>query len=399
MTGLKTLRICFVGWGDSIHMHRWMQPFVEKDYDVHLITNRPSEIKGVVQHELAKADAPPASRIKRILTLRANTRLVRSISRTLGIDMLRRALVIRGMIRAIEPDIVHLHTLMYPSFLAVLSGFHPMVITPWNGDIVWHTDWSLVRKLAVKKGLAAADLITVVSNEMRDRCLEYGDYAGKIQHISFLGVDTSRFRPALDSAGLRQQLKVPAGAPVIFSSRNLEELYNIDIILRAIPHVVKRFPSATFLFAWHSAGKKDELLELAGELSVLDSVRFVGKIPYGELPKYYSASDVYVSVPSGDIYGMSIIEAMACESALVVSDLPSVKEVITHGVNGSVVPVRDEAKTAEAIVSLLADDRLRKSFGEKNRRWVQNNAEYTGNIRKLERSYHSLAGKAGCRCR
>jgi glycosyltransferase involved in cell wall biosynthesis len=219
--------------------------------------------------------------------------------------------------------------------------------------------------------------------------LQYGPYENKIEYVSF-GVDTKIFHPDARSADLRKQLNILSDAPVVLSSRSMEDFYNIDIIIKAIPEVMKDFPKTIFLFAWHSDSKRSSLMELAENLGITSNIRFIGKIDHRDLPKYYAESDIFVSVPTGDTIAISLLEAMASGAAPVVSDLPSPRECIRDGINGYIVPVRDVAATAKSIIHLLRNATLRKSFTEKNREWVVQNADWDRNMKKVEKLYYKL---------
>ena len=382
------LKICFVGWGNSIHTQRWMQWFINNGHEVHLITDRISSIPGITEHDISLADSYSGSRIKRYANLEFNSYYLKLLKRMLKINLIKQIYKIRKIIRDINPDILHLHTLLYPSYLGVFSNVVcPLVVTPWNGDIVWKTQWSFSRKYAVKSGLAKADLITVDSHDLKIKTLQYGRYENKIAYISF-GVDTKLFHPEAKSPELRKRLRIDRDAPIVYSNRSFEELYNIDIIIRAIPTVLRVLPKTIFLFSWHSASRKNSLMELAEGLGVMTNVRFIGKIKHDELPGYYAESDVFVTIPSGDTISISLLEAMACSVAPVVSDLSSVRECIKDGVNGYIVPVRDINATAQAVIKLLKDKSLGESFAKTNREWVVQNADWNKNMKKVEELYY-----------
>lgn len=383
------MKICFVGWGNSIHMQRWMQWFINNGHKVYLITDHLSNMPGITEHDISLSDSYSGSRLKRYAKFEFNSYYLRLLNKLLRIDLVKQIFKIRKFIREIEPDILHLHTLLYPSYLGVLSNVCPLVVTPWNGDIVWKTQWSFIRRYAVKSGLAKADLITVDSDELKIKTLQYGRYENKIEYISF-GVDTTLFHPEAKSPELRKRLRIDPDASIAYSNRSFEELYNIDIIIRAIPAVLRVLPKTIFLFSWHSASRKNYLMELAEGLGVMANVRFIGKIKHDELPGYYAESDVFVTIPTGDTISISLLEAMASGAAPVVSDLPSARECIKDGINGYIVPVRDIDATAQAVIKLLKDKSLRESFTKTNREWVVQNADWNKNMKKVEELYCKL---------
>ncbi|MDO9124704.1 MAG: glycosyltransferase, partial [Deltaproteobacteria bacterium] len=72
------------------------------------------------------------------------------------------------------------------------------------------------------------------------------------------------------------------------------------------------------------------------------------------------------------------------------SNLPSTRECIIDGVNGYIVALKNMEETAKAIIKLLNDDSLRKSFSKRNREWVVQNADWDKNMKKVEGLYYKL---------
>ena len=370
-------------------MQRWMRWFVDHGHNVYLITDHASGLTGVTEHDISNKNYYDGIRIRRYIRFEFNVYYLRLASKILKLDLFKKILMVKRIIAGIKPDILHLHTLLYPSYLGVFSNFRPLVVTPWNGDILWQSQRSYIHRYAVKSGLHKAGLITVDSEELKLKTLRYGRYRNKIEYISF-GVDTTVFQHENRSPDLRKRLNIEPNAPVVLSNRSLEDLYNIDIIIRSIPLVLKYFPRTVFLFAWHSASKKEYLKALAESLGVTSNVRFIGKIEHSDLPKYYAESDVFVSIPDSDTIAISLLESMACGVAPVVSDLPSTRECIIEGVNGYIVALKNVEETANAIIRLLSNDSLRESFVKMNCEWVVQNADWDKNMKKVEGLYYKL---------
>jgi glycosyltransferase involved in cell wall biosynthesis len=108
----------------------------------------------------------------------------------------------------------------------------------------------------------------------------------------------------------------------------------------------------------------------AGELGLADRVRFLGHVPYDELPRYVSGCDVFVAPSLYEPFGMVYLEAMACAKPTVGCDAGGVPEIITHGENGLLVPPGDAAALASTLDGLLADPARRALIGQKARQMV-----------------------------
>src|SRR6185437_11049773 len=148
-------------------------------------------------------------------------------------------------------------------------------------------------------------------------------------------------RSLVDSLGL-------AGRPVVASPRLHKELYNLDVLMDAVPLVRGEVPHAAFLFMADGAGT-EALKAQAARLGVADSVRFA-RFDEGDLPAAFAGCDVSVSIPSSDSgRPSSLLEAMASSLPVVVSDLPGIRELIDQDEGAEIVPLRDVQATAAAI--------------------------------------------------
>jgi glycosyltransferase involved in cell wall biosynthesis len=117
-------------------------------------------------------------------------------------------------------------------------------------------------------------------------------------------------------------------------------------------------------------------------LGLNDHVRFLGAVKNEFLPALYQKSDVVV-FPSviargGDRegFGLVLVEALGCECATVVTDLPAMQDIIVDGKTGFIVPQKNVQKLAEKIISLLDDPEVGRSVGKEGRRYVENRYDW-----------------------
>jgi glycosyltransferase involved in cell wall biosynthesis len=183
---------------------------------------------------------------------------------------------------------------------------------------------------------------------------------------------------------VRERLGIPADAPVVISIRSFTQAYyNIDVIVRAIPGILEKRPDAHFIIAGNE-GDDTEFQTLARELSIDERAHFVGKIPHHDLPAYLVTSDAFLSVPSVDATAVSLLEAMACGTPVVVSSLDSALEWVTDGENGLVVSPRDQAALESAVLSLIDSPERRKKFGSISVGIVRERADHDAHMTRME---------------
>ena len=90
-----------------------------------------------------------------------------------------------------------------------------------------------------------------------------------------------------------------------------------------------------------------------------------------ELPEYCASADIGVSIASTDATPASMVESMASRLPMVMGDAVTIDEWITPGEGGEVVDCRDEDAVTAALLKLLRDPELRRTYGERNERVVR----------------------------
>ncbi len=104
----------------------------------------------------------------------------------------------------------------------------------------------------------------------------------------------------------------------------------------------------------------------------LQDVVFVGLVAYDELPRYYRTGDVFCSPATGrESFGMVLLEAMAMAKAVVATNIEGYRGVITPNHDGILVPPKNDKALAEALISLLSDEKKRLTMGGNGRKTAE----------------------------
>lgn len=362
---MKKLKILFIGSPDSIHFRRWIAYFQKKGHEIFVVPIHPPKQKmsGVsyCSVEPQEIDGP--------------------------VNFIKLALKMRGIVKKEKPDIVHAHYIWIAGWLGGLAGFHPLVLTAWGSDILIKPKQSILGKILTAFILKKADLITSESDELRSKIIELGGAKEKNRIVQW-GVNTEQFKPGLDVVKLAKELKTE-NCFVVFSPRLFERNYNIDVIVKAIPAVLKKIPNAAFIFLNYPGECGAAITKLVEELGVQKAVRFIERIEYENMPLYYNLADVVTSIPSSDSASISLWEAMACGCPAIVSDIPANREFITDRENGHVVPLNDSGALAEAIINSTTDVK-NLFFISSNRELVKKRGDHGENMKKMEDFYYGL---------
>jgi glycosyltransferase involved in cell wall biosynthesis len=168
-----------------------------------------------------------------------------------------------------------------------------------------------------------------------------------------LGVDTDQFRGGLCSerSELRAQLKISDDDVLLSSMRALSPLYNHDLILDAFASSLPQLQrKAYLLFKTYNA--QPPYLEMlrckAREYGITDRVRFVDEMPHAALPSLYAATDLVINFPRRDSFPVTLLEAAACQRAVICNRLETYTGVIPDE-NITWIPANDCLALAAAI--------------------------------------------------
>ena len=188
-------------------------------------------------------------------------------------------------------------------------------------------------------------------------------------------VEHERFHQNVDPTPIRMRHAV-GDAPVILTVARLVEKKGVDMVLRALPSILRAVPGVRYLIVGDGPLRL-QLQALARELGVAGHVLFVGTVEHNssDLPRYYSACDVYVmpsrSLPGhGEVesFGISYLEAGACGKPVVAGRGGGVEEAVEDGVTGLLVDPLDVNEIVQAIVKVLKDKELARRLGENGRK-------------------------------
>lgn len=167
---------------------------------------------------------------------------------------------------------------------------------------------------------------------------------------------------------------------VIVTVGRLVERKGHDMIIRALPEVLKDVPEAVYLVVGRGP-METRLRKLAREMGVEDRVAFAGFVPDQDLLAYYQAADVF-AMPNREIegdtegFGIVFVEASACGKPVVGGRSGGAVEVIADGVTGFLVDPWSVEDIARTLRILLQDSDLAARLGRQGRARVQQNYSY-----------------------
>ena len=165
---------------------------------------------------------------------------------------------------------------------------------------------------------------------------------------------------------------------ILFVSR-LEKRKGLNYLLQAFRQVKEEVPNSRLIVVGPGTRLRRRYERYVAKSGLKDVV-FVGMVSYDDLPRYYQTADVFCAPAIGsESFGIILLEAMSMGKPIVASNIEGYASVISHGADGLLVPPANKDKLAQALISLLNDEALRKEMGAK------------GRIKALEHSWERIA--------
>lgn len=248
--------------------------------------------------------------------------------------------------------------------------------------------------------VAEADAVFTICHGLRDDLIARGFAAGKIG-LSPNGVDLALFGdpPPRDHA-LAAKLGIGANGrrgPVIGFIGSFYDYEGLVDLIAALPLLRIPHPGAKLLLV--GGGPMDAALrEQAAASPAGEAIVFTGRVPHGEVGRYYSLVDVLAYPRKASrltelVTPLKPLEAMAQRRLVAASDVGGHRELIADGATGTLFPADDPAGCAEALAALLDDRGSWDAMRERAFAHVAARHDWARNIRRYQDVYHHLLGR------
>jgi L-malate glycosyltransferase len=283
-------------------------------------------------------------------------------------------------------SLIHVHWAIPTGLIAVVAGLilkRPYVVSVHGSDFrIAVNSAGFLRRIFLLVCHRAIH-INCVSEVMRREIEGMGIQEDKISTFP-MGVEIGFLE-----VGKNRDKELSTKHPTVISNRNLYRNYNVGLLVRSIPEVLKEEPHTKFLIAGDGPERPD--LEAQVEMLRLTShVQFLGRVPHESMPGLLAQSDVYVSTSLSDGASVSLLEAMGSGAFPIVTDIPANREWISDGMNGFLVPGDDESVLAARIIEVIRNQRWIERGRAKNIHIVEDRASWQVNAAKLRALYTGI---------
>jgi len=260
-------------------------------------------------------------------------------------------------------DIIHAHWLIPQALIVVLARLvvknPPLLLCTSHGSDLFALRGKLFRQLK-RFIIARITAMTVVSEAMRNTALSLGANDDRLKVIP-MGVDLKKqFVPPLS----RHDKKT-----LLFVGRLVKQK-GISYLLAALPLILKKHPQTTLTIIG-SGADEEKFKQQTIKLGLTQSVKFLGAVKNHQLPAFYQSAKI-VMFPSTEAegFGLTVVEALGCECAVVATDLPAMQDILTDNETGLIVPQKNALALANKVNYLLDNPALFLRLGKPGRKYV-----------------------------
>lgn len=206
------------------------------------------------------------------------------------------------------------------------------------------------------------------------------------------GIDTERFRPPSDRAGVARELGLDPAQLYVGCFGRVRRQKGTDLFVDAMIDLLPRHPQWSAVIAGRATAQhrafEDALKDRVAGAGLGDRILFAGE--HRDIERWYRALSLFVAPQRWEGFGLTPLEAMACGSPVVAADVGAFSELLVDGATGAIVPADDlEAMTA-SIEKYMADPALVAASGGRARAHALERFQLSGEATRLVGIYDSL---------
>lgn len=336
------MRICLMGDAQSPHIIRLSSTLARMVQHVHVVSHKPARIPGV-EVEVFRVPGPG---------LRHPCRWARRRERYLQ-DFLR------------QYDVVNVHFLHDWGWHPALMEEGCLVATPWGSDIVpppgeIRPDDSMCnRRVSLLRHSSGVQVVGPT-------------FAGVVERFASLDCGMVDVVPWGINLRMFDRSRFPAysGPPKIGFFKGFRAVYGADVLVHAMPEIVRRHPDIMFDMIGDGA-ELSSCESLAESLGVSKNITWWGRMAQWQLPAMMATWRVSVIPSRQEAFGMAAVESMAMTLPVVASRVGGLPDSVTHHETGLLVPPGDPQALATALLELIESPGFGRRLGRNGRRYVE----------------------------
>jgi N-acetyl-alpha-D-glucosaminyl L-malate synthase BshA len=291
-------------------------------------------------------------------------------------------------------EIVHAHYAIPHAISAFLArevlGKELTILTTLHGTDITLVGLEPSYLPMLKFSIEASNGVTAVSRFLKEKTLTNFGIEKEIRVIPNF-VDTEKYR-RVRCAEIREQF-APWGEKVLIHVSNFRLVKRVPDVIRIFHEVRKKVPSKLLLVG--DGPERSACEHLVRELGIHEHVRFLGK--QQELVPLLSASDLMLMPSQSESFGLSALEAMACEVPVISTSVGGLPELQVHGSTGFIAEIGDIDRMARYAMDLLGNETKLAMFREAGRKRAVEQFDVKTIVTQYESYYTECLSKKGAK--
>jgi len=405
------MRLLYIADGRSPTALNWINYFIQKGHEVHLVSTFPcAAMDGVASQQVipvvlsnfyGQSDRDGRGRLsflRKLMPVKVRT-LMRQLVTPLSFP--HATTILRGVIEQIKPDLIHAIRIPYEGMITAEAlkqsrtgqggpNKPVFLVSVWGNDFTLHARSTPVMAAYTRRTLQTCDALHTDCQRDRRLATRLG-FETKKPAITIPGgggVQIDVFHPRTNMQDVSERNTF---APVlIINPRGIRAYVRNDTFFKAIPAVIEK--NLEVHFVCPGMRGEEQAQRWVRRLGIGDMVELLRPQSRLEMAELFRQAQITLSITMHDGTPNTLLEAMACGCFPIAGDIEALREWITPGVNGLLVDPGDPKALSAAILEAMAQPEMRKQAQERNLELVRERAEYGKCMSEAEEFYLNLLG-------
>lgn len=363
------MKICFIAPANNYHTQKWCKWFKNRRHHIDIISFTKGKIEGCRVHYIDSGAGVSGSDIQKL-------------------KYLLQAGKVHEIVNEIQPDVINVHYATSYGTVAALAKLPPYYLSVWGSDIYDFPQKGILHRWMLQFSLNSAKHLFSTSKAMAK---EAAKYTKKPLEVTPFGVDCDLFSPNKARKKENNKINTKNGCDyVIGTVKALSNKYGIGTLLCAVAMMKKDHPEISMQLRIAGKGpQENEYKALAKELGIENITHWLGFISQEQAAVEWASMDCGIIPSESESFGVSAVEAQACGTPVIISDIPGLMEATVPGKTSVVVPRENPEKLAQAIYEMYINADKRKEFGQRGRKYVCETYELNHCFEDVERFYQT----------
>ena len=259
-------------------------------------------------------------------------------------------------------DVLHVHYAIPHAAVAYMAkeilktkGIYLPVVTTLHGTDITLIGMDQSMASVVEFSINVSDYVTSVSGSLKQQTLDSFDIKKDI-NVIYNFIDPERF--SRNTSKAFKTAIAPNGEKIIIHTSNFRKVKRVEDVILAYSKIAQQIPAKLLLIGDGPERRNAE--QLCRELGTCADIKFLGKQEV--VQEILSLGDLFILPSAKESFGLSALEAMACEVPVISSDVGGLPEINEDGVTGYLCSVGDVDAIAEKSLKILQDENLLSTF-------------------------------------